>query len=167
MRIVWHSSGRALVVEGLGSDLQKEMLDSGVIRDRHEAKTILLGVPHSQAVSMTSGRWTAAAHLAKIASRRCRLYNGGMKKPSEPSSIGVLQDAGAPLRRRPRKFRDPAQPQRLDPMPTRIEPCLATLVSKPPVGPQWAFEVKWDGYRLACSHRHARAEGKPWVVLST
>lgn len=36
-----------------------------------------------------------------------------------------------------------------DPMPTRIEPCLALLVSKPPIGPQWFFEVKWDGYRLA------------------
>jgi bifunctional non-homologous end joining protein LigD len=36
-----------------------------------------------------------------------------------------------------------------DPMPARIEPCLALLVSKPPVGPIWAWEIKWDGYRLA------------------
>ncbi|MDF2995811.1 MAG: polymerase LigD, ligase domain protein [Xanthobacteraceae bacterium] len=36
-----------------------------------------------------------------------------------------------------------------DPMPERIEPCLALLVSKPPVGPAWAFEIKWDGYRPA------------------
>jgi bifunctional non-homologous end joining protein LigD len=35
-----------------------------------------------------------------------------------------------------------------DPMPDRVEPCLAELVDKPPVGPHWAFEVKWDGYRL-------------------
>ncbi len=34
-------------------------------------------------------------------------------------------------------------------MPARIEPCVATLVDKPPNGPNWAFEVKWDGYRLA------------------
>ncbi|MCY1316016.1 Multifunctional non-homologous end joining protein LigD [compost metagenome] len=34
-------------------------------------------------------------------------------------------------------------------MPRRVEPCVATLVDKPPKGPQWAFEVKWDGYRLA------------------
>ncbi|SDA39641.1 bifunctional non-homologous end joining protein LigD [Sinorhizobium sp. NFACC03] len=34
-------------------------------------------------------------------------------------------------------------------MPRRIEPCVATLVDKPPKGPEWAFEVKWDGYRLA------------------
>lgn len=36
-----------------------------------------------------------------------------------------------------------------DPMPERVEPCLALLASKPPVGPGWAFEVKWDGYRVA------------------
>ncbi|WP_041409528.1 non-homologous end-joining DNA ligase [Sinorhizobium fredii] len=35
-----------------------------------------------------------------------------------------------------------------DPMPARIEPCVATLVDKPPKGRDWAFEVKWDGYRL-------------------
>lgn len=34
-------------------------------------------------------------------------------------------------------------------MPERIEPCLALLVSRPPEGPHWFFEVKWDGYRLA------------------
>jgi bifunctional non-homologous end joining protein LigD len=34
-------------------------------------------------------------------------------------------------------------------MPTRIEPCLAKLVPRPPRGSQWSFEIKWDGYRLA------------------
>ncbi|MDW9581887.1 ATP-dependent DNA ligase [Sinorhizobium meliloti] len=36
-----------------------------------------------------------------------------------------------------------------DPMPARVDPCLATLVAKPPKGPDWAYEVKWDGYRIA------------------
>lgn len=36
-----------------------------------------------------------------------------------------------------------------DPMPERIEPCRALLKTKPPSGPEWAYEVKWDGYRLA------------------
>ncbi|KRE11733.1 hypothetical protein ASE66_24825 [Bosea sp. Root483D1] len=39
-------------------------------------------------------------------------------------------------------------------MPARIEPCLALLQAKAPTGPNWAFEVKWDGYRLAV-HRDA------------
>jgi bifunctional non-homologous end joining protein LigD len=34
-------------------------------------------------------------------------------------------------------------------MPERVEPCLALLAAKPPSGDDWAFEVKWDGYRLA------------------
>ncbi|WP_224007713.1 non-homologous end-joining DNA ligase [Aureimonas sp. SA4125] len=46
--------------------------------------------------------------------------------------------------------RDPRQPQLpLDPMPSRVEPCLALLASQPPIGRDWSFEVKWDGYRLA------------------
>lgn len=36
-----------------------------------------------------------------------------------------------------------------DPMPERIEPCLALLSGKAPAGDDWAFEVKWDGFRLA------------------
>ncbi len=34
-------------------------------------------------------------------------------------------------------------------MPDRVEPCLALLKAKPPRGPDWLFEVKWDGYRVA------------------
>jgi bifunctional non-homologous end joining protein LigD len=29
-----------------------------------------------------------------------------------------------------------------------IEPCIPTLVSKPPEGPQWVHEIKHDGYRM-------------------
>jgi bifunctional non-homologous end joining protein LigD len=32
--------------------------------------------------------------------------------------------------------------------PGTIEPCIPTRVSKPPVGPQWIHEIKYDGYRL-------------------
>lgn len=42
------------------------------------------------------------------------------------------------------------------PMPDRVEPCLATLAAKVPAGPQWAFEIKWDGYRL---HIHVEPSG--------
>ncbi|MGO7922027.1 non-homologous end-joining DNA ligase [Rhizobium ruizarguesonis] len=71
-----------------------------------------------------------------------------MTKP--PTSKPLLQDADRPVRSRPRRPRNPAQPSLpLDPMPDRIEPCLALLKPKPPKGPQWLYEVKWDGYRLA------------------
>lgn len=58
----------------------------------------------------------------------------------------------APLTRRIR----PARDLFADPMPERVEPCLALLVSKPPSGSSWAFEVKWDGYRLAIHVRPGR-----------
>jgi bifunctional non-homologous end joining protein LigD len=45
--------------------------------------------------------------------------------------------------------RSPSIAKKPDPMPARIEPCLALLVQRPPVGSVWTFEVKWDGYRLA------------------
>ncbi len=34
-------------------------------------------------------------------------------------------------------------------MPDRGEPCLASLKSVPPVGPDWAYEIKWDGSLIA------------------
>jgi bifunctional non-homologous end joining protein LigD len=33
------------------------------------------------------------------------------------------------------------------PMPTVIHPMLATPIDKPFDGPEWLFEIKWDGYR--------------------
>lgn len=62
----------------------------------------------------------------------------------------LLADDHAPLKSRPIRKRDPDQPKLpFDPMPARIEPCLALLKSKPPHGDDWTYEVKWDGYRLA------------------
>ncbi|ACI55671.1 DNA polymerase LigD, ligase domain protein [Rhizobium leguminosarum bv. trifolii WSM2304] len=73
-----------------------------------------------------------------------------MTKPPRKPSQPLLGNVDAPIRSRPRRRRDPAQPNLpLDPMPARIEPCLALLKPKPPKGAQWSFEVKWDGYRIA------------------
>jgi hypothetical protein len=63
---------------------------------------------------------------------------------------------------KPRRPRDPARPNLpFDPMPDRIEPCLAKLRSTAPAGDDWAFEVKWDGDRFAA---HIEPKG---VRLST
>ncbi|TAX99126.1 ATP-dependent DNA ligase [Rhizobium leguminosarum] len=73
-----------------------------------------------------------------------------MTKPPRKSSKPLLHESDAPVRGRPRKPRDPAQPNLpLDPMPARVEPCLALLRAKPPKGDDWVYEIKWDGYRLA------------------
>ncbi|WP_411906542.1 non-homologous end-joining DNA ligase [Rhizobium mayense] len=73
-----------------------------------------------------------------------------MTKSPRKSSKPLLATSEMPLRSRARKSRDPDQPRLpLDPMPERIEPALALLKSEVPKGPQWLYEIKWDGYRLA------------------
>ncbi|TCN30214.1 ATP dependent DNA ligase-like protein [Sinorhizobium americanum] len=47
-------------------------------------------------------------------------------------------------------------------MPSRIDPCLAMLVDKPPEGPYWAFEVKWDGYRIGIYKEPGRVRILTW-----
>src|SRR5215467_699798 len=32
--------------------------------------------------------------------------------------------------------------------PNWVDHCIPTLVDKPPIGPNWRHEVKWDGYRI-------------------
>ena len=45
---------------------------------------------------------------------------------------------------------DPRQAGLFDePLPKWIKPCLPTLVDRPPIGPQWLHEIKWDGYRVS------------------
>jgi bifunctional non-homologous end joining protein LigD len=69
-----------------------------------------------------------------------------MSKRARP----LLQDDAFTAKSQPGRRRDPAQPNLpFDPMPDRVEPCLALLKTAPPVGPDWAYEIKWDGYRLA------------------
>ncbi|MGE5408565.1 MAG: non-homologous end-joining DNA ligase [Syntrophothermus sp.] len=37
---------------------------------------------------------------------------------------------------------------RRGPLPSFVEPCLATLVAAPPEGDDWVHEIKFDGYRI-------------------
>src|SRR5215469_11546107 len=48
---------------------------------------------------------------------------------------------GTAARRRPQGF---------------VDPCIPTLATKPPVGPQWIHEIKHDGYRLIVCRRADR-----------
>jgi len=71
------------------------------------------------------------------------------KADDSRKAIGLVNDAEPPLRGRRRRKADPSQPQlTLDPMPSRIEPCLALLSAKLPDGDAWGYEIKWDGYRV-------------------
>jgi bifunctional non-homologous end joining protein LigD len=53
-------------------------------------------------------------------------------------------------------------------MPDRLSPQLATLVSAPPTGKGWAYEIKFDGYRILarCEEGKARLftrNGNDWT----
>jgi bifunctional non-homologous end joining protein LigD len=47
------------------------------------------------------------------------------------------------------------------PLPAFIDPSLALLAEKPPSGPQWVHEIKFDGYRI-----QARIEGDDVRLLT-
>ncbi|MGO7200817.1 ATP-dependent DNA ligase, partial [Rhizobium ruizarguesonis] len=72
-----------------------------------------------------------------------------MTRPRRPI-LPLLDESHATLQSRPIRKRDPDQPSLpFDPMPLRVEPCLALLKPTVPVGSDWLYEVKLDGYRLA------------------
>jgi len=72
-----------------------------------------------------------------------------MMRPRRPS-LPLLDESRLTLLSRPIRKRDPDQPSLpFDPMPSRVEPCLALLKPTVPIGSDWLYEVKWDGYRLA------------------
>ena len=67
-------------------------------------------------------------------------------RKTEASSASVASDAVVA------KPADPRQAGLFDePIPRWIKPCLPTLVDKPPVGPLWVHEIKWDGYRVSAT----------------
>ncbi|MFN7103530.1 MAG: non-homologous end-joining DNA ligase [Pseudorhizobium sp.] len=70
------------------------------------------------------------------------------KRPRKPAKPLLIDDL--PLQSGRVRTRNPQQPELpFDPMPERIEPCLAKLANRPPQGDEWSYELKWDGYRLA------------------
>ena len=42
-------------------------------------------------------------------------------------------------------------------LPGFISPCLPSKASRPPSGPQWLHQIKFDGYRLMVRREGARA----------
>lgn len=76
-------------------------------------------------------------------------------KPPRPRTRATLADS---VSSKPLRKQDPRQGALpLAPMPDWQEPALAKLVDKPPVGARWAFEIKWDGYRLSLRVERGKA----------
>ncbi|MBY3363724.1 non-homologous end-joining DNA ligase [Rhizobium laguerreae] len=80
-----------------------------------------------------------------------------VKRPRKPRSVPLRKSQPPDPKGGRRRSRDPEQPALpFDPMPDRIEPCLALLKPTAPSGPDWAYEIKWDGYRLAVHLDHGK-----------
>jgi bifunctional non-homologous end joining protein LigD len=52
--------------------------------------------------------------------------------------------------------------------PGFVEPCLPTIAYTAPIGPQWAYEIKHDGFRFICrreldSVRVFSRRGHDWI----
>jgi hypothetical protein len=45
--------------------------------------------------------------------------------------------------------------------PGFIEPCLPTVSRTVPIGPQWVFEIKHEGFRFICRREGERVRGTP------
>ncbi len=43
-------------------------------------------------------------------------------------------------------------------VPESLEPMLATAVAKPPSGPNWIYEIKWDGIRALCLIKNGKLQ---------
>jgi bifunctional non-homologous end joining protein LigD len=81
------------------------------------------------------------------------------KPPRKTLSIGLKKEIEDALLKSRVLWEKPdfQRPQLLlDPMPARVEPCLAELTAKPPKGDKWGYEIKWDGYR---AHVHRETSG--------
>jgi hypothetical protein len=50
--------------------------------------------------------------------------------------------------------------------PGFIEPCLPTGSRTAPTGPQWAYEIKHDGFRFIC-HRSRTGSGRHLLNCAT
>lgn len=78
------------------------------------------------------------------------------KTPDKRPRTRLLETTPGEVRRGPDTGPSRQAPLFRDPMPDRVEPCLATLAARMPEAPHWAYEIKWDGYRL---HVHVEPSG--------
>lgn len=109
------------------------------LRNRDRAKPEWLLIKHRDGAAQPKQASEIPAHgasggvLSTVASNRARV--SGEPKPRASARIKMPVEA------------------RAAPMPRFIRPALARLIDKPFSGPEWLFEVKWDGVRTLAQIR--------------
>jgi bifunctional non-homologous end joining protein LigD len=92
-----------------------------------------LKAEHAESAEKITAKKEAVAQSSKTVAKKLssKSAKSQAKSPPKSSALSAVKIAGA-MRK---------------PMPTAIYPMLATAIEKPFDGPDWLFEIKWDGYR--------------------
>ncbi|AUX42837.1 DNA ligase D [Sorangium cellulosum] len=105
---------------------------------------------------------------ATLTGRRGRGATAAAKADGLRSPAAAKADGAATEPRRVLAFADTLAGAKKGPFPEEVEPQLATLVTGPPGGAGWLYEVKFDGYRMLAKLRGGRVtlltrRGQDWT----
>lgn len=125
-----------------------------------EARTLRQGdILKERPESVASGR--ALEEIAKVAKKRGEVWHS--KPVSRGAKHAALLEEKAPAGGPKVRMKKGTS------LPEAVAPQLATLVSEPPQGDEWIFEIKLDGYRIQASVAGGEARlitrnGKDWTA---
>ncbi|XXT24697.1 DNA ligase D [Sorangium sp. So ce429] len=120
-----------------------------------------------QRQARSAARRTQDERPATLTSRRRRgAVAADVDSPRSTAAKGQADGAAAP--RLTLTYADALEGARKGPFPDEVEPQLATLVTGPPQGEGWLYEVKFDGYRMLAKLRGGRVtlltrRGQDWT----
>ncbi|WP_438030163.1 DNA ligase D [Sorangium sp. So ce233] len=103
-----------------------------------------------------------------LAARRRRGTSAAEADSARSSAAKGEADGAAATPRPTLTYADALEGARKGPFPDEVEPQLATLVTGPPQGEGWLYEVKFDGYRMIAKLRGGRVtlltrRGQDWT----
>ena len=115
-----------------------------------------------------AARRTQAVRQATLTARRKRGATAADVDSQRSSAAKGEADTAAAIPRATLTYADALEGARKGPFPDEIEPQLATLVTEPPPGEGWLYEVKLDGYRMLAQLRGGRVtlltrRGQDWT----
>lgn len=116
-----------------------------------------------------TARRTQAVRPATLIARRKRGGTAADVDIQRSSAATGEADATAAIPRPTLTYADALEGARKGPFPGEIEPQLATLVTEPPPGEGWLYEVKLDGYRMLAKLSGGRVtlltrRGQDWTA---
>ncbi|WP_437820118.1 DNA ligase D [Sorangium sp. So ce1078] len=121
-----------------------------------------------QRQARSAARRTQDERPVPLTARRRRGATSADADGQRSSAAKGQADGAAATPRRTLTYADALEGARKGPFPGEVEPQLATLVTGPPPGEGWLYEVKFDGYRMLAQLRGGRVtlltrRGQDWT----